>query len=85
MMRRGMNELANNLDLVKFVQSQRMMMLAVLTMLKPSQQHLVNQMSALVINESSDLVKLTTSDSDKGEALRSFDGVNMEEVVKNVL
>ena len=56
MLNRGMNELADHLDLVKFVQSQRMMKLAILALLRPNQQHLVDKMSALVINESSDLI-----------------------------
>ena len=62
-----------------------MMLLAILSMLSPQQQHLVDSMSALVLHESSELEKMTTSDSDKGEALRSTKGTDMQQVVRRVL
>ena len=62
-----------------------MMLFAILSMLGPQQQHLVDNMSALVLHESSELEKMTTSDSDKGEALRSTKGTDMQQVVRRVL
>ena len=61
-----------------------MMLLSVLTLLSPKQQQLVDNLSAMVIHESSDLDKMTTSDSDKGEVLRTQKGVDLSKVFSNV-
>ena len=61
-----------------------MMLLSVLTLLSPKQQQLVDNLSALVIHDTSDLGKITSSDSDKGEVLRTQKGVDLSKVFSNV-